>query len=353
MIEVIEVAPERSAAGGVSSMATLSERALTAAGLRVITVETVSGDGRLQSAFQSMGAVVGAVLTIRAHPNAVVHLHVSQGGSALRKGAIAWYAHRHGHRVVSHVHGSHFDKWASASAWRRWWIDRVLGHWSESVIALSGTWRDRLDAISPGANIKVVPNAVEPLEPSGSVASLVPLVVFAGRVGPRKGVPELQVAIKSLLDEGIAARFVIAGDGCIQSVHDWTVSEGLEHAVVVPGWLASDDLRDLLQRAAIFVLPSHDEGLPVVLLEAMSAGLGCISTYVGAIPEVIQNGENGLLVESGDAGALTDALRCMILSPDRRKTMGERARDTVMAHYTLSMYSEVLRDIMVRREGVV
>ena len=100
----------------------------------------------------------------------------------------------------------------------------------------------------------------------------------------------------------------------------------------------------------VFALSSQHEGLPISLLEAMAAGVPCVATSVGGVPEVINNGSEGLLVPAGDGIALADALNALLHAPELRKAIGARAAQTARrfavtqaARRTESVYRDALR----------
>jgi glycosyltransferase involved in cell wall biosynthesis len=83
------------------------------------------------------------------------------------------------------------------------------------------------------------------------------------------------------------------------------------------------------KRADVFVLPTYAEGTPISMLEAMAAGLPVVSTPVGGIPDVVEDGVEGFIVKPGDVEALADRLARLINDPERRRRMGRRAQDKV------------------------
>jgi alpha-maltose-1-phosphate synthase len=96
------------------------------------------------------------------------------------------------------------------------------------------------------------------------------------------------------------------------------------------------ELLDLHQQADVFVLPTHGDATPWALLEAMACGAACVSTRVGAIPEMLDDGRAGVLVERGDERSLGEALRALLCDPPRRAALGARARERCEERYDLS-----------------
>jgi len=118
------------------------------------------------------------------------------------------------------------------------------------------------------------------------------------------------------------------------------------------GALAHQATLTEVAQADIFVLASFAEGLPVALMEAMALGVPCVSTTIAAIPELIDNGGNGLLVSPSNAPALSDALRRLAEDIDLRQKLGRRARATVEEHYNLARNLDLLAATWRRRLGV-
>ena len=107
------------------------------------------------------------------------------------------------------------------------------------------------------------------------------------------------------------------------------------------GWVSGAEKIDVFNIADIFVLPSYNEGLPISILEAMSYGLPILSTTVGGIPEIVENGVNGFLVEPGDKNALLEFLEVLVLNKTKRLEMGEKSRLVVADHLPNSVESQL------------
>lgn len=219
------------------------------------------------------------------------------------------------------------------------------------VIVLGETWAEFVarDLAVQQERIVVLPNAVPgPREIPQRVNRPV-RVLFAGRVGARKGAPELLEAW-SRISAGRDAVLVLAGglddpDGSIRAAVDRA------QRVELTGWLDAEALQDQLRRAQILVLPSRAENLPLSLLEGMAWGLAPVVTPVGAVPEVVDDGENGMLVPVGDAGALAQALAGLLDDDARRTGMGDAARVTWENGYSMDGYRTRFDDILEAAVG--
>ncbi len=168
----------------------------------------------------------------------------------------------------------------------------------------------------------------------------VPIAFFGGRLVQIKGVQDLLKAWNKVPEP---AYLVIAGTGELESELQAYAQTHLKGRVKFVGKI--DNVDEYLQATDAWVLPSYGEGLPVSLLEAMATTTAIVTTPVGAIPEIIKDGENGLLVPSGDVDALTDALTKALSRSDAIKAMGISARQLVMDKYSLHSVSQSYKDL--------
>ena len=175
------------------------------------------------------------------------------------------------------------------------------------------------------------------------------LIGTVGRLTPVKGIPYLLDAARILLRQGANVKVLVVGDGSIrQDLLAQAGNLGVGERVVFLGHREDTDV--LLQALDIFVLPSLSEGIPMALLEAMAASRPIVASRVGGIPEIIEDGVEGYLVEPMDVNNLAERCRRLIESPDVARKMGEQGRKrverefsaTAMADRVVSVYKELL-----------
>jgi len=266
---------------------------------------------------------------------AVVHAHVASRGSFLRKSLVLLVARMSGCKTIFHLHGAEFREFSTQEAGRllRHWIRHTLER-SSVVIALSESWAQFVRAFAPGARVAVVPNAV-PLPPLAPADAEVPgRVLFLGRLDTSKGVFELLDAAAVLAQRYPELRIVIGGEGDAEGVRRRAAALGIEDRIELPGWIDAQARALELARASVFCLPSHAEGLPMALLEAMAARKAVVACGVGGVPEVLRDGDNGMLVAPRDAAALAAALGSVLGDAALRTRLGKRARATIEQHYS-------------------
>ncbi len=227
--------------------------------------------------------------------------------------------------------GGAFDVfWSGASSVERRLIAAVL-QLPSVVIAQSAFARDVIRRAGRAGEIVLLPNWAHTLPPPRQASGEPPACLFiAGLEAKRKGLDEVMAAASLLASQGVEVRFHIAA--APPAVAERVAAAGLPDLTAV-GPLAHAAMLAAMQHHAIFLLPSHGEGFPNSLVEAMAAGMACIATRVGAVPEMAEGG-GVVTVPVGDAAALAQAVARLAGSAALRAELGERARRTVASRYT-------------------
>ena len=233
------------------------------------------------------------------------------------------------------------DPWAfNFKPWRKriYWhtIGKRILRDSTIVIALSDSERAALRRLRVSNRIEVIPNGAF-LDTGPSPRTLVDTkmaelrgrryVLFLGRIHPKKGVDLLVRAIANGAFERERLAFVIAGPLDAEYAVEWQqllVSARLNDAVVIPGAVRGELKAALLRNAECFVLPSHSEGLPVAVLEALAAGCPVVISRQCNLPEV-EAARAGIVIDP-EVGELTSAIQNVLADEGRRNEMREQAR---------------------------
>lgn len=162
-------------------------------------------------------------------------------------------------------------------------------------------------------------------------------LVCVGRLSEQKGHLLLVEAAHLLNQKRISFELVLVGDGEFRAVLQRLIEKyQLNDKIRITGWLSNSEVLQELVAARALVQPSFAEGLPIVIMEAMSVGRPVIATYVGGIPELVIPGDNGWLVPAGDVTGLAEAMeRCLCMDASIARTMGEAARKRVVERHSI------------------
>jgi len=271
----------------------------------------------------------------------LIHAHVACNASFWRKSIYLWIAHSFGIPTIFHLHGAEFMHfYSSRSRAGKWYIRRLLDRVSE-IIVLSSQWKNNIRTLTDNPHIDIVFNPIAVVSQSTDIPKYPDScrkyphqLLFLGRLGARKGIDDLIAATITLAPQYPALRVICGGDGEVERIRNIVAKQGLGDRYHIPGWISGEDKSRLLVQSGIYVLPSYDEGLPMSILEAMSAGLPVISTTVGGIPDMIDNGKEGWLIQPGDISALAKYIELLLNNPALQTQMGQAGRERVEQQFT-------------------
>jgi glycosyltransferase involved in cell wall biosynthesis len=281
---------------------------------------------------------------LRAERADVLHTHVHFSLNVL--GRVA--GRTAGARVIAHMHIENVFRAGGPARRAQMALDNATARLCSRIIAVSGATAGTLVRQGyPAGRVVVVHNGIETsttVEPSRppEVPEGAPLLLHVGRLAPVKGQRELIEAVARLSHVDASALLVgkdlETGGAYERELRARAAELGVGERVVFAGY--RDDVPALLAAADIFVLPSWVEGLPLTVLEAMAAGRPVVASRVGGTPEVVADGETGILVPPGDVGALAHAVDYLLADPERARRLGESGRRRVEEHFSLAAMSE-------------
>ncbi|RSM84323.1 glycosyltransferase family 1 protein [Kibdelosporangium aridum] len=333
MIRVLMVGSAPTERGGMATVTNLLLR--HGSGVAEIRMITTHKEG--PAAMRLRLWLTGTLQVVRSLRYAdVLHAHVSERGSVIRKGVLVWIAKAFRKPVVLHCHGAEFVDWYRGLPGLAKRLIALTFRRADLVAVLGSSWRTTyMDLLG----VKRVVNLGNPIELPRSVSAAPGFkIVFLGRFGERKGSADVLSAVAGL---SAPVELVMAGDGEVAETKALAARLGVNARIRT--WISPQERDVLLSSAHVFVLPSRDEGLPMAMLEAMGHGLVPVVTPVGSIGEVVKDGENGLLVKPGDVGGLTRALQSLLDDPGLRARLAKAARSTVEP-YEISRYLQVLEN---------
>ncbi len=301
---------------------------------------TTRGQGHIGISPLFLGLALGRLALAKAARRIdVLHVNLSSHGSETRKRLLCRAARLLRVPYVIHLHGSRYRQFHTGLDARGKAATAVMFRGAARVVVLGEVWKRFLvDAgIVDGTRVVVVPNASRAPRRGKLPASGDVLILFLGRVGARKGVPVLVRALGGMAGRS-GWRAIIAGDGEVEGTVAALAAAGVAARVELTGWVDKREVERLLARADVLVLPSHDENLPMSVIEGMAFGLAVVATPVGAVPEIVTDGVTGLLVPAGDAERLCDALSRLVDDASLRRDLGVAARAYHHRHLEIGGY---------------
>ncbi len=347
---VLLASPYGAAGGGMGRIAdTLADEAVR----RDLPVRVERLETRGASLWRAPWAMARAITRLAvAHctePALLLHLHVAERGSVLRKGLLLLLARALNRPVLLHLHAAQITAFhrrlprplARLLGWtfRQATLCVVLGE------AMRGWMIDQLGV--PPARVIMLRNGVPllPVPPPRPRSGF--RLLFLGNLSDRKGVPELIEAVAGL---PFRVDLVLAGGGEVERCRKLAAARGLQPRFT--GWLGAPAAAAELAGADVLVLPSHDEGLPLVILEALARGVAVIATPVGAIPEVLQHGRTALIVPPGDVPALAAAITELAADPALRARLAANGQALYRRDFTAAAYADRMIALYRNRCGL-
>jgi len=310
------------------------------------------------SAIKKIGMAISCMLTlvflIIQGKVSICHLHGSMKGSIYRKSIYVFLCRLLGCKTIFHLHGSEFAKtYENAGTIYRYLVRFVMNR-SNSVFVLSNYWQSYVKSISTNPRIQVINNFPSPefekLYDSRNYSRRETTeLLFLGYIGQRKGIYDLVEAVELLKKEGIQGfRINVGGNGEIEKLSAIISDYDLNEYFNVIGWVSGNLKFELLKESDLLILPSHNEGLPIAILEALSAGLPIISTNVGGIPDAISDERYGLLVDPGQPRAIANAIKRYLNTDGLRQSIAHSARKLYDSTYSSKSNAERIKTVFER-----
>jgi len=263
----------------------------------------------------------------------IAHAHTAMKGSWWRKNLYLKWAGVIGMKTVLHIHSG-----AIRQCFPRMGLDNVhrLLRRYDAVVALTPGWAEYLTKEIGLDNVHVIGNPVRRISGrhtyynGGTQLRL----LFLGAIYEAKGIFELLDAI-AMHKNDISGRIRLDIGGIGQE-NDRMLKQierdGLQDIVHTHGWVDGKEKERLLSECDVLVLPSHSEGMPVCILEAMAAGMAVITCPVGGIPELVEEGTNAIMVAPGDRQGLYDAIMNYADNPDMLRSVSENNYEAASKH---------------------
>ena len=320
------------------------------------TPRTTKRPGALSPANVRLALTHASAVWRRARRTDVVHLNLAPAPTfpLLRAILLSAAAKAARSRVMLHAHSGRIERCAESRTYRRLLrlasrvVDEfiVVSRPAERVVAEA---RNRVIYLPNGIDVDRFSTGPKPTEP--------PHLAFVGTICERKGLVDLLQALKALPqgpgEARLPVRVVLVGDSAQEGPDEFDrvrrayVDAGLSE-VQFCGPVDRQRIVEILARSSIFCLPSHWEGFPLSVLEAMASGAAVVATSVGEIPSMLDHGRAGILTPVHDPAALATAIKRLIDDPEERARLGDAARRRVRELYGRRRMASCLYDTYSR-----
>ena len=311
-------------------------------GIKLIPVPSMRRDVHLVRDLLAFCSLVRIIRSGRYH---IVHTHTSKAGLLGRLAARICGAPA----VIHSPHGTVLEGYFDPLTTRFFAaLERLAAPWADRIVCLTdmeiGQYlrarigrRKQYTRIHNGIDITAFSGSGSvrgPLRRDLGLAQDHTVCITVGRLVPVKGHADLLHAFSRAASAHSELRLLIAGDGPLgQELEDLAAQLEISDLVRFLAW--RDDVPDLLDASDIFVLPSHNEGLGLVIVEAMAKRLPVVATSVGGVPEVVVQGRTGLLVPARSPDEFADAVSLLASDPGRRIRMGEAGRSRAVEQFSI------------------
>ncbi len=342
-IKVLMVGPDRGVHGGISAVVNGFYDAGLDQKVNLKYIGTMKEGSRIKKLLVAGFAFARFLISL---PWAdVVHIHFSSDMSFMRKSYFISAAHCFGKRIVLHQHGGDFTTFYGKELDDngRLRVKKIL-EMGDIMLVLTESWKEFFSEIAPSQNIMVFPNGVKTVGTNNDLGKKdYNKLLFLGRICRDKGISELLDAVSEIHKDKRDIKLYIGG--IYEDSEYKTRIEECKEFVEYVGWVSGEEKEKLLSECGILVLPSYYEGFPVSLIEAMVKKSAVVACPVGGIPDIIENGEDGILVPPKDTGALKTALINLIDDHSKAKEIGENGRQKVIKKYSVEKNIDNLQKI--------
>lgn len=261
----------------------------------------------------------------------IVHIHMSEPSSAIRKCLFIPFAKLLGKKVIIHFHAFSPDTTFRGKHAK---VYNYLFNSADRVIVLSQLWKTYVnDEFHLGDKVVVVYNPCT-AEILDEIYPKKKQILYAGTVNARKGYADMIRAFTKIANKYPDWSIVFAGNGEVKQGKELAKSLRINKQTVFIGWVSGKEKDKVFKESSIFCLPSYAEGFPMAILDAWAYGLPVITTPVGGIPDIAEDGKNLLLFTPGDEEYLAKQFELMISDENLRNKIAQESIN--LAHTTFN-----------------
>lgn len=331
MMKVLMIGPARSVHGGISGMVNNYYDAGLQSKIDLCYIGTMVDGSKGRKLLQACRAYLAFLGKLPGYQ--IVHVNMASDSSYYRKSVFIRTARLFHKKIVIHQHGGSFEEfyYTVLREKGRQKVKKILSM-GDAFLVLGTNWKTFFGAIVNPERITVLPNAV-PIPEKREKQYGVHKLLFLGRLCKTKGIAELLTVMPAIWEKYPDVRLYLGG---VWEDEDLKAkAQALSFCVTDLGWITGEEKQKYLQDCDIFVLPSYFEGLPVSVLEAMANACGIVVSQTGAVTDMIEHKETGILILPQDTESLKEGLFQLLDSPDLCEKLGKSAREKAEKEFSI------------------
>lgn len=347
MIKVLMIGPDRSVHGGISGVVNNYYDYGLDSKIDLCYIGTMVEGSKQKKLLQAAKAYF--LFLMKIHNYEIVHVNMASDTSYYRKSVFIMTAKKFHKKIVIHQHGGNFEEFykKELNEKGKQKVKKILSM-GDAFLVLGEAWKIFFGTIIAPEKITVLPDSIR-IPAYREKKYGVHKILFLGRICKEKGIQELFSVMPALQERYPDVHLYLGGiweDAALKKM-----AEELGGCVTDLGWISGEKKQKYLQECDIFVLPSYFEGQSVSILEAMANSCGIAASNTGGIPDMIVEGQTGLLAKPKDVESLKDALLRLLADADLCRRLGEKARQKAEAEFSieenvrrlLSIYKNILQ----------
>lgn len=328
--KVLMIGPARSVHGGISGVVNNYYEAGLKEKIDLCYIGTMVEGSKIRKLLKAMTAYIQFLCKLPKYQ--IVHVNVASDASYVRKSLFIRTAKLAGKKIVIHQHGGDFEGYyGSLSPKGKESVKKVLSM-GDAFVTLTPVGKVFFGNIVNPVKIIILPNAVRIPEAVSKEYGQKKLL-FLGRICKEKGIGELLHVMPRLKQQFPDVMLYLGGIWEDEKLKKQV--EACSDCVTYIGWISGKDKEKYLTDCDIFVLPTYFEGQPVSVLEAMAYSCAIAASEVGGIPQMITQGQTGILMQPKDENSLQDALTKLLANPELCKQLGENAREKIQKEFSI------------------
>ena len=339
--KIIILGPLPPAIGGIATIIELLKNEFKADGTFHF-INTIKLANKRTRFTRPLKLLIRIFLTAKSNKNGVALMFSSAHSSFWEKCMWCCILRFFGVKTVVYMVAGDFPQYYAALSKRTKSIIQQLVKNIDIIATQSPLWQTYYKSIFPKSNIQIVNPGINTdfFVPSKLKIINTPIkLLYTGWLIKDKGIYDLLNAIAILSEKKITYKLSIVGPdfGNQKNIKEYAIKLKIDTNIEFRGLLASSkELLESYQNADIFVFPSHFEGFPYALMEAVACGLPCVGTRVGGVPDILNNGKNGILVTPKSPTEFAEGIRELIKDEWYRRDIGILARAHVVSNYSIS-----------------